>query len=202
MVSAKRAAAAALAARYISVTEAMERLTPKPKAAPGSTRPFGNGRSQVRAISASTSRSYHILIAPDAPAPTAMHSTPIIAITGCTGVGARNIPTSPVNTTSDITLGFSSAKKSDTRPTAVSSATLKLESTTSNSNGARAGSDRPAAAYFTSGNSSKVWNGGGDDTVHSSVVAPAPHGLAPTRSPEVSVLMAMKTNSRTPAAEM
>ena len=31
--------------------------------------------------------------------------------------------------------------------------------------------------YFTLGKSSKVWNGGGDDTVHSSVVAPSPHGF-------------------------
>ena len=31
--------------------------------------------------------------------------------------------------------------------------------------------------YFTLGSSSKVWNGGGDDTVHSRVVAPYPHGF-------------------------
>ena len=31
--------------------------------------------------------------------------------------------------------------------------------------------------YFTFGNSSKVWNGGGEDTVHSKVVAPSPHGF-------------------------
>ena len=31
--------------------------------------------------------------------------------------------------------------------------------------------------YFTLGSSSKVWNGGGDETVHSNVVAPSPHGF-------------------------
>ena len=31
--------------------------------------------------------------------------------------------------------------------------------------------------YLILGSSSKVWNGGGDATVHSKVVAPSPHGL-------------------------
>ena len=31
--------------------------------------------------------------------------------------------------------------------------------------------------YFTLGSSSKVWNGGGEVTVHSKVVAPSPHGF-------------------------
>ena len=31
--------------------------------------------------------------------------------------------------------------------------------------------------YFILGNSSKVWNGGGEVTVHSKVVAPSPHGF-------------------------
>src|SRR6516225_6826571 len=31
--------------------------------------------------------------------------------------------------------------------------------------------------YCTRGSVSNWWNGGGDDSVHSSVVAPAPHGL-------------------------
>jgi hypothetical protein len=35
-----------------------------------------------------------------------------------------------------------------------------------------------ASAQRIRGNTSKVWNGGGDDNVHSSVVAPAPHGLS------------------------
>ena len=31
--------------------------------------------------------------------------------------------------------------------------------------------------YFTLGSSSKVWNGGGEDTVNSRVVAPSHHGF-------------------------
>ena len=47
--------------------------------------------------------------APDAPAPTAMHSTAMAAITGFIGVSAQTRPVRPVNTTSDITRGFKSA---------------------------------------------------------------------------------------------
>src|SRR5262245_29351679 len=36
-----------------------------------------------------------------------------------------------------------------------------------------------SVAYCTRGSVSNWWKGGGDDSVHSSVVAPAPHGLAP-----------------------
>ncbi len=61
---------------------------------------------RVRRITASMSRSYHMLIAPAAPAPTAMHSTATPASTGCRCPGASNKPTIPVNTTSDMTLGF------------------------------------------------------------------------------------------------
>jgi hypothetical protein len=79
---------------------------PNPSASPGSILPAGNGRPAVRRITASISRSYHMLIAPDAPAPTAMHNTATAASTGCRSPGARNSPTKPVNTTSDMTLGF------------------------------------------------------------------------------------------------
>ena len=58
---------------------------------------------------ASMSASYHMLSAPAAPAPTAMHSSAVSAITGCTWPGAINSPTSAVNTTSDITRGLSNA---------------------------------------------------------------------------------------------
>src|SRR5438552_2930888 len=34
------------------------------------------------------------------------------------------------------------------------------------------------SAYCTRGSTSNWWNGGGDGSVHSSVVAPAPHGLS------------------------
>ena len=41
------------------------------------------------------------------------------------------------------------------------------------------------SAACTTGRSSKVWNGGGELTVHSSVVAPSPHGLSGHFSPAV-----------------
>jgi len=45
-----------------------------------------------------------------APAPTAMQSKAVKAVTGCREPGATASPTSAVNTTSDITRGFISAK--------------------------------------------------------------------------------------------
>src|SRR5262249_52517199 len=42
--------------------------------------------------------------------------------------------------------------------------------------------DGPAACHLISGSSLYWWNGGGDGNVHSSVVAPAPHGLSAARS--------------------
>ena len=53
-----------------------------------------------------------MLSAPDAPAPTAIASSEAKASTGCMADGAIMTPASAVNTTSDITRGFSSAKKS------------------------------------------------------------------------------------------
>src|SRR6185312_6172323 len=38
---------------------------------------------------------------------------------------------------------------------------------------------RGDAAYLIFGNCSHWWNGGGEGSCHSSVVAPSPHGLAP-----------------------
>ena len=64
----------------------------------------------MRVITASMSASYHMLSAPEAPAPTAMHSSAVKPITGWMCAGATTSPTSAVNTTSDITRGFSSAK--------------------------------------------------------------------------------------------
>ena len=55
-----------------------------------------------------------MLSAPEAPAPSAMQSSAVNATIGCTWPGATTMPASPVNTTSDITRGFSSAKKSPT----------------------------------------------------------------------------------------
>jgi hypothetical protein len=56
------------------------------------------------------SASYHMFNAPEAPAPIAMHSSAVKPITGCTCPGATARPTSAVNTTSDITRGFNSAR--------------------------------------------------------------------------------------------
>ena len=55
-----------------------------------------------------------MLSAPLAPAASAMQSSAVKAVSGWTWPGATMIPASPVNTTSDITRGFSSAKKSPT----------------------------------------------------------------------------------------
>src|SRR5437763_1319062 len=56
----------------MTTTEPTASTTPKPSASPGSMRPAGKGRCAVRRITASMSRSYHMLIAPEAPAPTAV----------------------------------------------------------------------------------------------------------------------------------
>ena len=55
-----------------------------------------------------------MLIAPHAPAPTAMHKTAVKASTGFSRPGATSKPIAPVKTTSDITRGFSSAIQSRT----------------------------------------------------------------------------------------
>ena len=62
------------------------------------------------------SASYHMLSAPDAPAPTAMQISAMTASAGCSGSGASTMPTSAVNTTSDITRGFIRAMKSPMLP--------------------------------------------------------------------------------------
>jgi hypothetical protein len=49
--------------------------------------------------------------------------------------------------------------------------------------------------YPITGVSLKLWKGGGDDTLHSKVVAPSPHGLAPTRFPASSVCRATKAKN-------
>jgi hypothetical protein len=91
-------------------TESVASTSPKASADSGSSRPAGIGRLRVRVISASMSASYHMLSAPDAPAPTAIARSEAKPISGCGGVGASNRPASAVNTTSDITRGLRSAK--------------------------------------------------------------------------------------------
>src|SRR4051812_45814740 len=127
MVSASSAAAAIFTARPITITEPAASTMPKPSASPGATRPAGIGRPLVRDITASMSRSYHMLMAPDAPAPTAMHRIAVSARTGCRCPGASSMPVRPVKTTSDITRGFRSATKSPTEAPPRSSATPPIE---------------------------------------------------------------------------
>src|SRR4030095_11918190 len=114
-VKAKRPAAIQLTPIPISMTENTARTPPKLRAASGETAPRGIGRPQVRFMIASMSRSYHMLMAPEAPAPTAMQRTATAASTGSSPPGATISPAKPLNTTSDITRGFSSSMKSATR---------------------------------------------------------------------------------------
>ena len=83
-----------LTASPITRTEPTASTTPKPSASPGIIRPAGNGRPAVRRMIASMSRSYHMLMAPAAPAPIAMHSTATAARTGWRCPGATASPTS------------------------------------------------------------------------------------------------------------
>ena len=91
-------------------------MVPKVRASSGVTWPRGIGRPAVRCISASMSASYHMLRAPEAPAPTAMHSSAMAPSAGCGCSGASIMPTSAVKTTSDITRGFIRATKSPMLP--------------------------------------------------------------------------------------
>ena len=114
MVKASSAPATRFTKSERITTEKTASVKPKPSASPGSTRPAGIGRVLVRCMRASISASYHMFSAPEAPAPTAMQRSAVKAITGCMGTGASTSPTKAVKTTSDITRGFSSAKKSPT----------------------------------------------------------------------------------------
>ena len=109
MVSASSAAATQLAISPRQSTEPSASTMPNERASSGLTNPRGTGRAAVRAIWASISASYHILSAPEAPAPAAMQISAAMASTGCIEPGAATRPTRPVNTTRNITRGFISA---------------------------------------------------------------------------------------------
>ena len=64
------------------MTENRLNTTPRESASDGATRPLGIGRDRVRDMTASISRSYHMLMAPAAPAPTAIASTATAASSG------------------------------------------------------------------------------------------------------------------------
>jgi hypothetical protein len=110
MVKARSPAASQLAARPSVATEKPEQMRPSASASLRETRPAGIGRLAVRLITASISASYHILRAPEPPAPTAMQRMTMAPRMGSMPPGASSRPTTAVKTTSDITRGFRSAK--------------------------------------------------------------------------------------------
>ncbi len=87
---------------------------PNPNASNGSTFPSGIGLFFVRSMSESISLSYHMLMAPDAPAPIDIHKIEMKKKKGCISTGANNIPQIDVKTAKDITLGLSRDTKSPT----------------------------------------------------------------------------------------
>ncbi len=91
----------------MAMTEAIARTVPNTSALPGSMRPAGIGRFMVRCMCRSMSRSYHMLMAPEAPAPMEMHRIATKASSVPMAPGAMTRPTMAVNTTRDITRGFS-----------------------------------------------------------------------------------------------
>ena len=118
MVKASSPAASQFEARPRISTEPTDRTMPKASASSGRMRPSGIGRLAVRVIRASMSASHHMLRQPEAPAPTAIISSEIAAITGFTVASETTMPTRAVKITSTITRGFSRAKKSETSPPA------------------------------------------------------------------------------------
>ena len=94
--------------------EITDNTTPKPSASRGSTFPVGIGLFFVLSIKESISLSYHIFIAPDAPAPIDIQRIEMKKKKGCMLCGASTTPQIDVNTASVITLGFSKDRKSPT----------------------------------------------------------------------------------------
>ena len=66
----------------------------------------------------------------------------------------------------------------------------------------RAALSRRGLAYLIFGSTSNWWNGGGDVSVHSSVVAPAPHGLFAAASLRMNEVITLNRKISTPKAEM
>src|SRR3546814_854836 len=110
-----------------------------------------------------------------------------LASTGCTCPGAASSPHSAVNTTSDITRGLVSANRSRQSAGSIISPWVRLcAKASSGPQGLPGGSDAPCRQHRQGarpsqairGSSLNWWSGGGLDSVHSSVVAPSPHGLS------------------------
>ena len=112
MVKASSAAASQFTNTPSVMTERADRTRPKLSASPAETRPDGTGRVAVRVITASMSASYHMLSAPEAPAPTAIAAMAISAMNGLSVAGAAIRPTKAVKTTRDMTRGLRRRTKS------------------------------------------------------------------------------------------
>ena len=137
--------------------------------------PRGTGRLAVRFITASMSASYHMLRAPAAPAPTAIASSATKREPGMDGARCGD----------DAHEGGEDDERHHPRlqqreviarralaafvPGGLGLAKLVSMSLIS-------------VRYLITGSVLNWWNGGGEDSVHSSVVAPAPHGLSPAGS--------------------
>ena len=106
MVIANKVAAIRLTNQAIIPTDPIARTEPNSKASFGNIGPEGIGRLIVRFMTWSISSSYHMLIAPEAPAPRAMQIIDIIAVLRSIVSGAKSNPVKAVNITSDITRGF------------------------------------------------------------------------------------------------
>ena len=86
---------------------------PNPRAALGLIFPCGIGRFFVLDIFASISASYHMLSAPEAPAPAAIQIIEAIAFQSGNTPGAQTRPAHAVKATRLMTRGFIKAKKSE-----------------------------------------------------------------------------------------
>ena len=114
MVKASRLAASQFVASPNSKIDSADTTRPSVKASAGTINPAGIGRVLVRFITASISRSYHWLMAPDAPAPAAIAKSAMPNNNGCRLPGATYMPANPVNTTRLITRGFNNDQKCPT----------------------------------------------------------------------------------------
>ena len=96
MENASNIAASQLLAKPIRTIDAIDKTIEKPKTSCGAIFPEEIGLFCVRVISASISRSYHILKAAAEPEPSAMLRMTTNTKNECVMCGARTVPTRPV----------------------------------------------------------------------------------------------------------